>query len=170
MEDAGDTKYETVIIENAIIKIGTLLALGFGDAGSEIIGSNMAKSGDVDPMIPGKKKCAIYGFCDIRNFTDATEVLQEDVMLFVNSIGEIVHAMVDRYQGAANKNIGDAFLLVWKLADDIYEINDADNTITYHNPTYVSIMADFSAISFMKVQAKLFREPKCLAYREDERL
>jgi hypothetical protein len=44
--------------------------------GSEIISSNMAKSGDVDPMIPGKKKLAIYGFGDIRNFTDATEVLQ----------------------------------------------------------------------------------------------
>jgi hypothetical protein len=64
---------ETVKIENSVIKIGMLLALGFGDAGSEIIGSNMAKSGDVDPMMPGKKKCAIYGFCDIRNFTDATE-------------------------------------------------------------------------------------------------
>lgn len=35
----------------------------------------MAKSGDVDPMVPGKKIVAIYGFCDIRNFTDATEVL-----------------------------------------------------------------------------------------------
>lgn len=56
-----------------------LLALGFGDAGSEIIGSNMARSGDVDPMMPGKKKCAIYGFCDIRNFTDATEQLQEGI-------------------------------------------------------------------------------------------
>jgi hypothetical protein len=68
-----DNQMETVIIENAIIKIGILLALGFGDAGSEIIGSNMSKGGDVDPMIPGKKKYAIYGFCDIRNFTDATE-------------------------------------------------------------------------------------------------
>jgi hypothetical protein len=28
---------ETLIIENAIIKIGTLLALGFGEAGSEVI-------------------------------------------------------------------------------------------------------------------------------------
>ena len=52
-----------------------MLALGFGEAGSEIVGSNMAKLGDINPMIPGKKKCAIYGFCDIRNFTDATEVL-----------------------------------------------------------------------------------------------
>jgi hypothetical protein len=51
------------------------LALGFGDAGSEIIGENMKKVGDVNPMIIGKKKIAIYGFCDIRNFTDATEQL-----------------------------------------------------------------------------------------------
>ena len=71
-KEASDSN-ETIKIENAVIKIGMLLALGFGDAGSEIIGSNMARSGDVDPMLPGKKKCAIYGFCDIRNFTDATE-------------------------------------------------------------------------------------------------
>lgn len=36
-------------------------------------------------------------------------------MLFVNEIGEIVHGIVDSYSGAANKNIGDAFLLVWKF-------------------------------------------------------
>jgi hypothetical protein len=37
-------------------------------------------------MIAGKKMVAIFGFCDIRNFTDMTEILQEDVMLFVNDI------------------------------------------------------------------------------------
>ena len=68
MEDGGN-QYETAIIEKAIIKIGTLLALGFGDAGSEIIGHNMAQGGDVDPMLSGQKKVCIYGFCDIRNFT-----------------------------------------------------------------------------------------------------
>lgn len=31
-------------------------------------------------MIPGKKIVAVFGFCDIRNFTDATEVLQEGVI------------------------------------------------------------------------------------------
>jgi len=36
-------------------------------------------------------------------------------MLFVNEIGEIVHSTVNKFSGAANKNIGDAFLLVWKL-------------------------------------------------------
>jgi hypothetical protein len=36
-------------------------------------------------------------------------------MIFVNEIAYIVHGIVDRYLGAANKNIGDAFLLVWKF-------------------------------------------------------
>lgn len=36
-------------------------------------------------------------------------------MAFVNEIGEIVHSLVDQFSGAPNKNIGDAFLLVWKF-------------------------------------------------------
>ena len=46
-------------------------------------------------MIPGHKIMAIFGFCDIRNFTDATEVLQTEVMRFVNEIAEICHSIVD---------------------------------------------------------------------------
>lgn len=49
-----EEEFETVILEQTIIKIGALLALGFGEAGSKIIAENMTKgSGDVDPMIPG---------------------------------------------------------------------------------------------------------------------
>ncbi len=36
-------------------------------------------------------------------------------MEFVNSIAKIVHTEVALHGGAANKNIGDAFLLVWKF-------------------------------------------------------
>jgi len=32
---------ETAVLENTLTKIGALLALGFGEAGSEIIASNM---------------------------------------------------------------------------------------------------------------------------------
>ena len=66
-------------------------------------------------MIPGLKCVCIFGFCDIWNFTDATEILQEKVMMFVNTVAEVVHGLVDQYGGTANKNIGDAFLLVWKI-------------------------------------------------------
>jgi len=46
-------------------------------------------------MIPGTKIMGIFGFCDIRNFTDSTEILQEKVMVFVNTVAEIVHSLVD---------------------------------------------------------------------------
>jgi hypothetical protein len=35
-------QYETQVLERTIIKIGHLLALGFGEAGSKIIGDNMS--------------------------------------------------------------------------------------------------------------------------------
>lgn len=107
---------ETLIIEQAINKISQLLVLGFGQAGCRIISRLLfEKDREIDDSIPGARVRAIFGFCDIRQFTDATEVLLEEVMVFVNSIAEIVHHSVDSFGGAANKNIGDAFLLVWKL-------------------------------------------------------
>jgi len=110
-----NTTMETKVLENAIIKLGSLLALGFGEAGSEIIGQNMDDdNATVNAMIPGTKVEAIYGFCSIRNFTDVTEVLQEKTSVFVNKVAEIVHKTVDSYLGAPNKNIGEAFLLVWR--------------------------------------------------------
>lgn len=36
---------ETAILEKLIIKIGALLSLGFGEAGSEIIAYNMSSTG-----------------------------------------------------------------------------------------------------------------------------
>lgn len=59
-----------------------------------MIANNIKSGGDLNPMIPGNKVVAIFGFCDIRNFTDTTEVLQEDIMEFVNSIADIVHTEV----------------------------------------------------------------------------
>ena len=38
-----DAQYETAILEKAIIKIGHLLALGFGDAGAKIIAQNIGQ-------------------------------------------------------------------------------------------------------------------------------
>ena len=110
--------YETILLEKTIVKIGGLLQIGFGAAGSAIIGKNM-KAGALNPMVPGKMITSIYGFCDIRNFTDTTECLQEEVMVYVNKLGSIVHKSSGMYYGAANKNVGDAFLVSWKVCDDL---------------------------------------------------
>ena len=70
------------------------------------------------PFLPAKKLQieGVFGFCNIFNFSDATEILQDRVMVFVNQVAEVIHALVDIYGGNANKNIGDAFLLVWKVS------------------------------------------------------
>jgi class 3 adenylate cyclase len=95
-------------------KLVGLVQVGFGEAGSTIIAENLATKGNLDVMRPGKKVFGIFGFCDIRNFTDMTEILNEDCMFLVNSIAAILHSQVAAHKGSANKNIGDAFLLVWK--------------------------------------------------------
>jgi hypothetical protein len=70
-----DAEYETQILEKAIVKIGHLLAIGFGEAGSKIIADNMTEGGDLNPMMPGVKTFGIFGFSNIRAFMDITEVL-----------------------------------------------------------------------------------------------
>eukprot|EP01136_Pigoraptor_vietnamica_P007889 Opistho-1_new@42546 len=113
----AENQYETGLLMTMISKLGYLLQIAFGTAGAKIISENMSTDGDLHPMVPGRKMSAIFGFCDIRTFTDVTEHLKEDVMLFVNQIADVVHSAVCRNSGSPNKNIGDAFLLVWKPAE-----------------------------------------------------
>jgi len=148
---------ETVILERTIIKLGSLLALGFGEAGGEAIGQSMAASGTemssgaVNAMIPGKRVEAIFGFCDIRNFAEATEVLEDHVMVFVNRIACVVHTCVNEFLGSPSQNLGDAFLLVWCLSD------------------YDSIkrrkLIDCSIVSFAKIIANISKSPMIAEYR-----
>ncbi|KAL4499236.1 hypothetical protein ABPG72_006822 [Tetrahymena utriculariae] len=156
--------YETRVLEKLIIRIGALLAVGFGEAGSEIIAKNMNNNGTVDPMLPGLKIMAVFGFCDIRNFTDATEVLQQGVMLFVNEIAQIVHKTVDQNLGSANKNIGDAFLLVWKFRDQDY-LKNADGTVEFLKNDITSNYADCSVLAFIKIMAGITLSKKLRKYK-----
>eukprot|EP01044_Picomonas_judraskeda_P011795 COSAG03_NODE_1639_length_3730_cov_8.308455_4_plen_67_part_01 len=65
----------------AFRKMGDLLVKVYGQAGAQTIQDNL--SGDktattINTMVPGKISDFIFGFCDIREFTAATECLEED--------------------------------------------------------------------------------------------
>merc|ERR1740117_1506796 len=113
----GNEPMETVVLEKTIIKLGSLLALGFGEAGANIIGHNMSgsDSAGVNAMVPGSRVNCIIGVARVRDFSTATEVLQAKIMTFVNQIAEIVHGVVNEFHGAPNKNNGDSFLIIWRL-------------------------------------------------------
>jgi class 3 adenylate cyclase len=112
---------ETSFLMSTILRIGSLMKVGFGSAGVEIIRNNLERGQSKNMLIlnsQGSTVSCIFLFCDIRQFTDATECLQEEVFVFTNRIAAVVHSICHAYGGSANKNIGDAFLLSWLLEDD----------------------------------------------------
>jgi class 3 adenylate cyclase len=125
MDDSGCTEID--VIEGCIGRFGGLLKVGFGEAGMRIISRNLVAE-EFNPVIPGHIVRAVFGFCDIRNFTDCCEVLKKDTMIFTNSIAAIVHNLVEESGGCVNKNIGDAFLAVWKLKEE--EVDDETAALT----------------------------------------
>eukprot|EP01031_Cornospumella_fuschlensis_P027048 gene27048-32682_t len=137
---------ETTILLTTITKIGGLMRVGFGEAGASIIAKNLADSsgGKLNLMGSGTMIHSIFGFCDVRQFTDTTECLQEEVMLFVNRIAHILHSIVVQCSGAANKNIGDAFLLTWKIDDKF-------------SPDQIAALADQALLTFVKAFVELSR-------------
>lgn len=139
--DEYSSSNETGMLERTLQKLTGLLQVGFGDAGSRMIQKCMQQNsdGDLDPLVDGTRMLAIFGFCDIRRFTDATECLREDVMMYVNEIASIVHSHVSVLDGHPNKNVGDAFLVMWRLnplgsggfdPDDLFQLNEKQ-------PTYI---------------------------------
>lgn len=147
-----DDGMETTLLLRTISKIAGLMRIGFGEAGAEIICRNLNMANDencgasINLLGNGTKILSIFGFCDVRNFTDTTECLQEEVMLFVNRIAHILHSIVVQCDGAANKNIGDAFLLTWKLnPEKLKSCEDHDYA------------ADKALYSFLKTMVSMIR-------------
>jgi hypothetical protein len=143
----------------AFRKMGDLLLKVYGEAGAQTIQDNIAKNPSatsIDAMVEGKIADFIFGFCDIRDFTAATECLEEDVMIFVNGVGQIVHDIVVANGGFPNKNVGDAFMVVWKppaggleaIKTQGAEVNIADKALTaiVQSAEYVNYNSQLSAL------------------------
>lgn len=144
---------ETVILEKTIIKLGSLLALGFGEAGASIIGHHMRHhdSACIDVMKLGRKVECIVCRVRIQDFSIATEVLQAKVMTFANQVAEIVHGVVDEFHGSANKNNGDTFLLIWRLPE--------------RDEGKIARVADMSVFTLAKIFASVHKSPVLAQYR-----
>ena len=58
-------RYETDALKLSLAKIATMLQVGFGEAGNNLVAENLKKGDTVDPMVPGRKLLGAYGFCII---------------------------------------------------------------------------------------------------------
>lgn len=117
---------ETEMLERTIVKIGSLLAVGFGPAGAEIVARNIASTTEgLNVFLPGKRVEAIFGCIRIHDFGTIAGILKRRVMLFVNHISDIVHGVVDEFHGFTNRSDGDSFQLIWKLTPEMTEAEKA---------------------------------------------
>ena len=165
------SKYEEIlIIQSAIIKISSLLTIGLGEAGGDILRENFSIFNELNPIIKGKMKMAIFCFCDIKQFIKVNEALQENTIVFVNEIAEIVHLCVDKYGGAPNKNMGDAFLNVWKFkkkSNIKFKKNILEDDVQTFNPELNEnrLICDLSLLSTLSIIININSHEKILAYQ-----
>ncbi|CAE8618888.1 unnamed protein product [Polarella glacialis] len=151
-DDQDQNLMETAVLEKTIIKLGSLLALGFGEAGAKIVAHNMhGDTAGINAMIPGSRVQLIIGSARIRDFSTATEVLQGKVMAFANQIAEIVHGIVCEFGGAPNKNTGGRFLMIWHL--------------TGATPSRCTRMADMAVTAFVRILGCIHNSRTLAEYR-----
>jgi class 3 adenylate cyclase len=154
---------------STILRIGSLMKVGFGSAGVEIIRNSLETGQSKNMLIlnsQGSTVSCIFLFCDIRQFTDATECLQEEVFVFTNRIAGVVHSICHSYGGSANKNIGDAFLLSWLLDDDPTADQNSGDIVDYEDPSHASAenfsakhnQADKALLSVVKIAIALHHD------------
>jgi class 3 adenylate cyclase len=200
----GSGEYETRLLETTIEKITGLLRIGFGEAGALIISENLHidsenhrnNSSVINPLIPGVRVYAIFGFCDIHHFEEVNEKLGKEIMSFVNTVAAIVHSKVHSWAGQCNKNLGNAFLVVWRIGDakslsellEANAVNDKgkaspskkgrlthlvkkkERDIDLTRVPGVDVLADRAVVAYLKIIAEINRSHAALAYRKDTRL
>lgn len=126
---------KTQMLELTIFKISTLLQRGFGELGAGIVASNLIQTDPgIDLYKSGKKAELVFSICRIRQFTETTECLQDEIIVFVNKIVKIIHECTRRWDGKPTKNFGERYLLTWRVpsyadAVDMVKAENADTNI-----------------------------------------
>lgn len=118
--------FETEQLISAVTKITDLLRKCWGVAGAGIISSNLARQEDgltavFNPCVPGRMVYALFGFAAIKGFDHMLRSLGEDIMVLINDVAAVLHGECYRWgfgdSGQCNKNLGAAFLMVYRIGD-----------------------------------------------------
>jgi len=165
LEAVKTVKYETDALRVSLNKIAQLLQVGFGEAGNNLVAENLKKGDTVDPMVPGKKLLGAYGFCIIDDYEEVLECLGEEILPFTNMAAKVVHEAVTRNGGQPNRNLGEAFLCVWKPQldqDSMYTTTDLVKAETK--------MCDGALTAFRRCVREISKSSKLQAYNKNEEI
>ena len=138
--------FETEQLINAVSKITDLLRKCWGVAGANIISTNLGTQEDsalevFNPTVPGKSVFAVFAFAGINGFDHTLRQLQGDVMILINDVANVLHGEVFRWglgdTGQCNKNLGAAFLMVFRigLVKSVIEKLEQATKVVFQNNT-----------------------------------
>ena len=96
-----------------------IISDSIGRAGVDVASPNA--SDIFDPAATGRRVYAIFAFVEIGSFDDLALKLKGSVVELINDVAETLHTEVKRWgyggSGQCNKNLGSAFLMVWRIGD-----------------------------------------------------
>lgn len=161
-EKKGDEVMETAVLDKTITKIASLLAMGLGENGSNILSRSLRNNLDqeLNPMIEGRKTVAVYSYCEIKNFYEIFKVLKEDVLVFVNDLAEIVHDICDENFGLPDKNLGEAFSLIWSIEEEYTKVNPVSNELEAIKCNVVTQLSDAAVITILEILMEVYKTGK----------
>lgn len=201
--------YETERLITAVTKITDLLRKCWGVAGAGIISSNLARNTNgekvlFNPRVPGKLVYALFGFAGINDYLYLMRSLDKDVMELINDIAVVLHNEAYRWglgdSGQCNKNLGSAFLMVYRIGDfeEVRKKNDEAKKVIFSNEDFsssitskipgssnlndklnnihlaslpgINAFGDRALLGLLKTFAGLKREPKLNTWEKDYRV
>lgn len=154
-EDRQDT-LETVTVTNSIVKMSALLSLSFGKVGTEILLRNVQQMDEIDVFKQGSKRLGLFGYCGLRNFSELTASLDEDVVSFVNVLAKIIHGKTVKYKGSPGSLFREAFSVVWNFLENDHVIMKEGNLALKMSRRAINT-CNLAVIAFLKIYIRLLR-------------
>lgn len=136
--------------------------MSFGQLGAVIIRENVSSGdGSLEIMIPGHRINSIFLVVRINSFIDITEALKAQIPEFLNKIIGIVHQCAEKWDGWANRNECDKYLITWKLPDTEHTADNEKNEQLLEQKTE---LADKSLIAAVKMVSEMRRAVQFAPY------
>jgi class 3 adenylate cyclase len=91
-------------------------------------------------------------------------------LIFINEIAEIVHNTVALHSGVGNKNIGDAFLLVWRFSEEDVTTDPYTRLMVPYINENTRALTELAILSVIRLQPALARSGKLKKYRQNREM
>jgi len=147
---------DNMLLEQTILKFGSLLVVGFGEAGASLVGGIIRNEKlPLSHFSSGIEAEAVFGYIGICDFDTVTDVLEDGIVMLVNQLAEIVHGIVDEYGGFTVRNNGNSFSLIWKLPIE----KDSERAIAERRR-----VCDLALLAMADIQIAIHKAPALSVY------